>query len=89
MAQANLYPILMSGQVLNPKDSLRVFDDFIWHDVDPTMAAGIKLRFLFRADKCFSVANLETKAQMLPGLEYCSYFCSTAAPTILALPDAV
>ena len=58
---------------------------------DLATAAGKKLGFLFRARKYFSPANLATlyKAQIRPGLEYCSHIYGTAAPTTLALLDSV
>nr|CAH7717657.1 unnamed protein product [Callosobruchus chinensis] len=54
-------------------------------------SAGKKLGYLLRARKYFSPSNLLTlyKAQVRPSLEYCSHILGTAAPTTLAILDAV
>lgn len=95
---ANSFPIFMNHQTLNFKDSFRlvgveISNDLIWHGhvVDLAVSAGKKLGFLFRARKYFSPSNLATlyKAQIRPGLEYCSHVWGAASPTTLALLDSV
>nr|CAH7757961.1 unnamed protein product [Callosobruchus chinensis] len=65
----------------------------IWHEHVSSIAtaAGKKLGYLFRARIYFSPSNLLTlyKAQIRPSLEYCSHISGSAAPTTLAIPDAV
>nr|CAH7751574.1 unnamed protein product [Callosobruchus chinensis] len=65
----------------------------IWYEHVSSIAtvAGKKLGYLFRARKDFSPSNLLTlyKAQIRPGLEYCSHIWGAAAPTTLSILDAV
>nr|CAH7757052.1 unnamed protein product [Callosobruchus chinensis] len=65
----------------------------IWHEHISSIAtaAGKKLRYLFRARKYFSPTNLLAlyKAQIRPGLKYCSQIWGAAATTTLSTLDVV
>nr|CAH7733497.1 unnamed protein product [Callosobruchus chinensis] len=73
------YSVLMNNQALPRSHSFKL------------LAAGKKLRYLFRARKYFSPSNLLTlyKAQIRPSLEYCSHIWEAAAPTTLSILDVV
>nr|CAH7739689.1 unnamed protein product [Callosobruchus chinensis] len=62
----------------------------IWHE-HVSSIAGKKLGYLFRARECFSLFNLLTlyKVQIRFNLEYCSHIWGAAAPTTLAILDAL
>lgn len=91
---ANPYTILMNGQTLNPKISLRlvcidISDDLIGHEnvVDLNFATGKKLEFQFRAGKYRATLYI---AQIWSGLKYLLLpRLASATSTSFALFDAV
>nr|CAH7713774.1 unnamed protein product [Callosobruchus chinensis] len=70
-----------------------IIENKIWHEHVSSIATagGKKLGYLFRTRKYFSPSNLLTlyRAQIRPSLEYCSHIWGDAAPTTLAILDAV
>nr|CAH7714899.1 unnamed protein product [Callosobruchus chinensis] len=74
------------------KESFKLLEvnirDHVW---SIATAAARKLGYPFIARKYFSPSNLLTfyKAQIRPGLEYCSHIWGAAAPTTLSILDAV
>jgi reverse transcriptase-like protein len=95
---SNTHPLLMSGQVLQSKDTFNLVgvtfeNNLNWHKhiVSIATAASQKLGFLFRAKKYFSPSHLYTLyvSQIRPPLEYCSHIWGMASPTTLSILDSI